>query len=339
MAMNTKQATVNVERAVRVRNGWVMLVVVIGLLLGDAALLIFSIQDGTRISGQPDASLVVVCLFFLIVCVIMLRGFFTLQPNEARVLVLFGDYKGTVRTSGFHWGNPFYTNGYRLVGGLTVGEIQSKLTGTKTGAGASSRQTMGRNKMSLRARTLNGDKLKVNDKRGNPIEIAAVVVWRVEDTAQAMFDVDNYENYVPTQSESALRHLASLYSYDYGEDKEITLRSGVTEVSQALRTELQERLAKAGVVVDEARLTHLAYAPEIAQAMLRRQQAEAVIAARQKIVQGAVSMVDMALKELAEKQVLVLDDERKAAMVSNLMVVLCGESEVHPVLNTGTLYN
>lgn len=337
--MNTKQATVNVERAVRVQNGWVMLVVVIGLLLGDAALLIFSIQDGTRTSGQPDASLVVVCLFFLIVCVIMLRGFFTLQPNEARVLVLFGDYKGTVRTSGFHWGNPFYTNGYRLVGGLTVGEIQSKLTGTKTGAGASSRQTMGRNKMSLRARTLNGDKLKVNDKRGNPIEIAAVVVWRVEDTAQAMFDVDNYENYVPTQSESALRHLASLYSYDYGEDKEITLRSGVTEVSQALRTELQERLAKAGVVVDEARLTHLAYAPEIAQAMLRRQQAEAVIAARQKIVQGAVSMVDMALKELAEKQVLVLDDERKAAMVSNLMVVLCGESEVHPVLNTGTLYN
>ena len=338
--MNTKQATANVERAVRVQNGWVMLVVVIGLLLGDAALLIFSVPDGTRTSGQPHASLVVVCLFFLIVCVIMLRGFFTLQPNEARVLVLFGDYKGTVRTSGFHWGNPFYTNGYRLVGGLTVGaEIQSKLTGTKMGAGASSRQTMGRNKMSLRARTLNGDKLKVNDKRGNPIEIAAVVVWRVEDTAQAMFDVDNYENYVPTQSESALRHLASLYSYDYGEDKEITLRSGVTEVSQALRTELQERLAKAGVVVDEARLTHLAYAPEIAQAMLRRQQAEAVIAARQKIVQGAVSMVDMALKELAEKQVLVLDDERKAAMVSNLMVVLCGESEVHPVLNTGTLYN
>jgi regulator of protease activity HflC (stomatin/prohibitin superfamily) len=198
---------------------------------------------------------------------------------------------------------------------------------------------MSRNKISLRARTLNGERLKVNDKRGNPIEIAAVVVWRVEDTAQASFDVDNYENYVGTQSESALRHLASLYSYDYGEDHEITLRGNVTEVSQALRAELQERMAKAGVVVDEARLTHLAYAPEIAQAMLRRQQAEAVIAARQKIVQGAVSMVDMALKELAEKHVVVLDDERKAAMVSNLMVVLCGESEVHPVVNTGTLYN
>lgn len=196
-----------------------------------------------------------------------------------------------------------------------------------------------RNKISLRARTLNGERLKVNDKRGNPIEIAAVVVWRVQDTAQALFDVDDYENFVSTQSESALRHLASLYSYDEGEENEITLRSNVDEVSPALRTELQARLVKAGVTVDEARLTHLAYAPEIAQAMLRRQQAEAVIAARQKIVHGAVSMVHMALQELAEKAVVQLDDERRAAMVSNLMVVLCGESEVHPVVNTGTLYN
>jgi regulator of protease activity HflC (stomatin/prohibitin superfamily) len=297
-------------------------------------------EEGTRTTSQPRAGLVVAFLVLFLVCVILRKGFFTLQPNEARVLVLFGNYNGTVRTSGFHWGNPFYTNGTPQFGGLTAGaEMQRKLASAKTSTGVTSRQTLGRNKMSLRARTLNGDKLKVNDKRGNPIEIAAVVVWRVEDTAQAMFDVDNYENYVSTQSESALRHLASLYSYDYGEENEITLRSGVAEVSQALRGELQERLTKAGVVVDEARLTHLAYAPEIAQAMLRRQQAEAVIAARQKIVQGAVSMVDMALRELAEKQVLVLDDERKAAMVSNLMVVLCGESEVHPVLNTGTLYN
>jgi regulator of protease activity HflC (stomatin/prohibitin superfamily) len=191
----------------------------------------------------------------------------------------------------------------------------------------------------LRARTLNGERLKVNDKRGNPIEIAAVVVWRVEDTAQAKFDVDNYETYVTTQSESALRHLASLYSYDDGEENEITLRSNVDEVSKALRTELEERLAKAGVRVDEARLTHLAYAPEIAQVMLRRQQAEAVIAARRKIVHGVVSMVDMALKELAEKEVVQLDGERRAAMASNLMVVLCSESEVHPVVNTGTLYH
>jgi len=201
------------------------------------------------------------------------------------------------------------------------------------------RRGPGRNKISLRARTLNGERLKVNDKRGNPIEIAAVVVWRVQDTAQALFDVDDYENFVSTQSESALRHLASLYSYDEGEENEITLRSNVDEVSPALRTELQARLSKAGVAVDEARLTHLAYAPEIAQAMLRRQQAEAVIAARQKIVHGAVSMVHMALQELAEKAVVQLDDERRAAMVSNLMVVLCGESEVHPVVNTGTLYN
>jgi regulator of protease activity HflC (stomatin/prohibitin superfamily) len=176
------------------------------------------------------------------------------------------------------------------------------------------------------------------DKRGNPIGIAAVVVWRVEDTAQAMFDVDNYENYVPTQSESALRHLASLYSYDYGEDMRSPSAAASRKCPRCCAANCRSALAKAGVVVDEARLTHLAYAPEIPQAMLRRQQAEAVIAARQKIVQGAVSMVDMALKELAEKQVLVLDDERKAAMVSNLMVVLCGESEVHPVLNTGTLY-
>jgi regulator of protease activity HflC (stomatin/prohibitin superfamily) len=265
--------------------------------------------------------------------VVLATGFFTLQPNEARVLVLFGAYKGTVRASGLHWGNPFYTNGPQQFDAL------AKLAAAKTGAPIP--KTAARNKISLRARTFNGDKLKVNDKRGNPIEIAAVVVWRVRDTAQAMFDVDNYDKYVPIQSESALRHLASQYSYDQGEESEseITLRTNVDEVSQALRVELQERLGKAGVVVDEARLTHLAYAPEIAQAMLRRQQAEAVIAARQKIVHGAVSMVDMALKELAEKQVVQLDDERRAAMVSNLMVVLCGEAEVHPVVNTGTLYN
>ena len=251
--------------------------------------------------------------------IILLTGFFSLQPNEARVLLLFGEYKGTVRKSGFHWGNPFYAYGPQ---GLSqLGGILNK------------------NRLSLRARTLNGEKLKVNDKRGNPVEIAAVVVWRIEDTAQAVFDVNNYDNFIPTQSESALRHLASRYSYDEGEDNEITLRSNTDEVSQALRTELQERVAKAGLVVEEARLTHLAYAPEIAQAMLRRQQAEAVIAARQKIVHGAVSMVDMALKELSERQVVELDQERKAAMVSNLLVVLCGESEVHPIVNAGTLYN
>jgi len=307
-----------------------MLPLLVSLLLADIGVVVFAVENGS------STWLTIISILLLPVCIVLLRGFFTLQPNEARVLVLFGNYRGSVRTSGFHWGNPFYTNGPQQVStAISIGQL-SKLAGSKSLT--SSRHTLGRNKISLRARTLNGDKLKVNDKRGNPIEIAAVVVWRVGDTAQATFDVDNYENYVLTQSESALRHLGNLYPYDYGEDSEITLRSNVTEVSQALRTELQERLAKAGVIVDEARLTHLAYAPEIAQAMLRRQQAEAVIAARQKIVQGAVSMVDMALKEIAEKQVLALDDERKATMVSNLMVVLCGESEVHPVLNTGTLY-
>jgi regulator of protease activity HflC (stomatin/prohibitin superfamily) len=339
-SMNTNQSTTSHERPVTVPSGWVMLPTLIALIVGDIALLIFAIKDGVETIGQPHVALLLLSILLLPLFILLMTGFFTLQPNEARVLVLFGDYKGTVRTSGFHWGNPFYTNGPGQPGLLAqAAALQGKLAGTKAGSAASGQKTMGRNKISLRARTLNGDKLKVNDKRGNPIEIAAVVVWRVGDTAQATFDVDNYENYVSTQSESALRHLASLYAYDYGEEHEITLRSNVVEVSQALRAELQERLAKAGVAVDEARLTHLAYAPEIAQAMLRRQQAEAVIAARQKIVQGAVSMVDMALKELAEKHVVVLDDERKAAMVSNLMVVLCGESEVHPVVNTGTLYN
>jgi len=333
--MNTNKVTAANEQVVRVQNGWVMLVLLIAAVLADIGLLVFSIKDGVETTGQPHLGLLLLSALALPVFIIVMTGFFTLQPNQARVLVLFGAYKGTVRTPGFHWGNPFYSNGPQQAASWRANLVAAKM-GANSTAG---QRPLGRNKISLRARTLNGDKLKVNDKRGNPIEIAAVVVWRVEDSAQAMFDVDNYENYVPIQSESALRHLASLYAYDHSEeDTEITLRSNVDDVSKSLRDELQERLAKAGVVVDEARLTHLAYAPEIAQAMLRRQQAEAVIAARSKIVQGAVSMVDMALKELAEKHVVQLDDERRAAMVSNLMVVLCGESEVHPVVNTGTLY-
>ena len=335
--MNTNKASAALEQVVRVKNGWAMLVLLIAALLGDIGLLIFAIADGVQTTGQPHGWLLGIAALALPIVIILMTGLFTLQPNQARVLVLFGAYKGTVRISGFHWGNPFYSRGPQA--GNTLQARIAAAKGIAT-APASEQKTMGMNKISLRARTLNGDKLKVNDKRGNPIEIAAVVVWRVEDTAQAMFDVDNYQNYVPIQSESALRHLASLYAYDHSEeDTEITLRSNVDEVSKSLRDELQERLSKAGVVVDEARLTHLAYAPEIAQAMLRRQQAEAVIAARTKIVQGAVSMVDMALKELAEKHVVTLDDERRAAMVSNLMVVLCGEAEVHPVVNTGTLYS
>jgi regulator of protease activity HflC (stomatin/prohibitin superfamily) len=338
--MNAESTKVNREVQVGVFSGWVMLPLAIFLVVAGVALLIYSIVGGARTGGQPWWGLFVLALVVECAGVLMMPGFFTLQPNEARVLILFGAYKGTVRESGFHWGNPFYSNGPRQSGALAMAQMaeQGKLGAAKAASMTPHHGTPGRHKISLRARTLNGDKLKVNDKRGNPVEIAAIVIWRVQDTAQAAFDVDDYEKYVETQSESALRHLASCYAYDHGEENEITLRSGVEGVSQALRTELQDRLMRAGVTVEETRLTHLAYAPEIAQAMLRRQQAEAVIAARQKIVHGAVSMVDMALKELADKQVVSLDDERKAAMVSNLMVVLCGESEVHPVVNTGTLY-
>jgi regulator of protease activity HflC (stomatin/prohibitin superfamily) len=334
--MTNEQVVRSKEQAVRVKNGWVMLVLLFGLLVCDIALFIYSLAEGVRLQGHPLFELFFPCILAFVVLIILETGFFTLQPNEARVLVLFGKYRGTVRESGFHWGNPFYSNGQPL----NVPERDDShpgLSGRKSLA--QGKKSLSRNKMSLRARTINVEKLKVNDKRGNPIEIGAVLVWRVQDTAQAVFDVDDYAKYVETQSESALRHLASEYAYDHGEDNEITLRSNATEVSIALRGELEERLNRAGIAVEEARLTHLAYAPEIAQAMLRRQQAEAVIAARQKIVLGAVSMVDMALHGLAEKQVVVLDDERKAAMVSNLMVVLCGESEVHPVVNAGTLYS
>jgi regulator of protease activity HflC (stomatin/prohibitin superfamily) len=335
--MNASTLNTNREETLNVQNGWVWLPLVILLELGSIAGFIYSIASSPHYGGHPNWTLFIVSILAMILGPILMIGFFTLQPNEARVLVLFGKYKGTVRESGFHWGNPFYSNGPKGRGfkaALHAAATKEKITEPHVTGRQESR-----NKISLRVRNLNSDKLKVNDKRGNPIEIAAVIVWRIQDTAQAMFDVDDYEMYVRIQSESAIRHLASAYPYDHGEENEITLRSGVDEVSQALRQELQARLDKAGVAVEEARLTHLAYAPEIAQAMLRRQQAEAVIAARQKIVHGAVSMVDMALKDLAEKQVVKLDDERRAAMVSNLMVVLCGEAEVHPVVNTGTLYS
>jgi len=312
-------------------NGWFMLVLNIVLFFGGLALLVRELQHR---GGEYGFNwLIILGIVLPILALILLGGLFTLQPNEARVLILFGAYHGTVRSSGFFWANPFYSRS-RASGGA-LADLAKRRGSSVVAAASQSPST----KISLRARNFNSDKLKVNDKRGNPVEIAAVIVWRVEDTAKAAFDVDDFESYVQIQSESAIRHIASLYSYDRTEeDGEPTLRDSADEVAQGLQTELQVRLAKAGVSVDEARLTHLAYAPEIAQAMLRRQQAEAVIAARTKIVQGAVSMVDMALRELSEKAVVTMDEERKAAMVSNLLVVLCGESEVSPVVNTGTLY-
>jgi regulator of protease activity HflC (stomatin/prohibitin superfamily) len=333
------------ERERHVLSGWLMLPITIALYVATPVLIWLAFADGTKDaagSAQPVWSLFILGLATVGAAILLSPGFFTLQPNEARVLILFGSYKGTAKQGGFCWGNPFYANG---PAGQSTGQsvwTQAKKKGDGEG-GQSQPKKLKRYKISLRARTLNGDKLKVNDKRGNPVDIAAVVVWRVEDTAKAVFDVDDFETYVATQSETAVRHLASAYPYDSGEtfadtEDEITLRGNVDEVSEALRVELTERLAQAGVAVEQARLTHLAYAPEIAQAMLRRQQAEAVIAARRKIVTGAVSMVEMALKDLSEKQVVEFDEERKAAMVSNLMVVLCGESQVTPVVNTGSLY-
>ena len=326
--MAVERSIVSRERVVNVMNGWAVLLPLIAMMIADVAYLA---------NGRPQGLRLLACIVVLGFGVFGFRGFFSLQPNEARVLTLFGAYKGTVRASGFWWGNPLY--GGSRHGFAGSGPLANRQLQTKPASSSAAGQVMGRMKVSLRARTLNGERLKVNDKRGNPIEIAAVLVWRIDDTAQAFFDVDDYENYVPIQSESALRHIANMYSYDDGEGAETTLRSNPDEVSEALRAELQARLAKAGVVVDEARLTHLAYAPEIAQVMLRRQQAEAVIAARQKIVQGAVGMVEMALTDLSARGFVNLDDERKASMVSNLMVVLCSESEVHPVVNTGTLYS
>ncbi len=297
----------NQEKQIHVLKGWLMLPVTIVIGVGAGGLIwlfVSSCIAASQTNGLPNFWLLAGGLLVLGIGIFSCFGYFTLEPNQARVLILFGAYRGTVRESGWLWTNPLNT----------------------------------KDRISLRSRNFNSDKLKVNDRRGNPVDIAVVVVWRVKDTAQAMFDVDHYEQYVEVQSESAVRHLASQYPYDQGEDDEVTLRSGVEEVSHALLFELQERVSKAGVLVEEARLTHLAYSPEIAGAMLRRQQAEAIIAARQKIVHGAVSMVEMALNELSEKKLLNLDEERKAHMVSNLLVVLCGEHDAQPVINTGTLY-
>ena len=238
---------------------------------------------------------------------IVAAGFFIVNPNEAKVLTFLGNYSGTVKESGFHWVIPVYL----------------------------------RRSISQRARNLNGTPLKVNDKVGNPIEIAAVIVWNVEDTAKAVFEVNNYEQYVSIQSEAAVRHLAGVCPYDNFEDSsaEVTLRSGTDKVNDLLEEELNARLYAAGIRVTEARISHLAYAPEIASAMLRRQQATAIISARKQIVEGAVSMVETALVRLTENNLVNFDEERKAAMVSNLLVVLCGDKEVTPVINTGTLYN
>jgi hypothetical protein len=297
--MNQPSMSRSGEIKYRTTSGYVGLGVGLVLLAAAVPLLL-----GVAVAGPRMLALAVLSF---VVGAFVLRGLYMLQPNEAAILLLFGAYKGTDRTEGLRWANPFYK----------------------------------KQKISLRAHNLASDRLKVNDKRGNPIEIAAAIVWRVQDSAQASFDVENYVEYVRIQAEAAVRHLASSYAYDEGEDLhegEITLRAGQDRVAQSLIRELTDRFDQAGIVVEDAKLTHLAYAPEIAQVMLRRQQAEAIIAARSKIVHGAVSMVEMALKGLSERDIVHLDDERRAAMVSNLLVVLCSEGEAQPVINAGTLY-
>ena|SRR5512144_2205690 len=278
-------------------SGYLWLAIGLGLVAAGVFLIV-------RPIGLPFLALGIV---LVVLGAFTLAGLYMLQPNEAAILLLFGEYVGTDRLEGLRWANPFYR----------------------------------KQKISLRAHNLVSERLKVNDKRGNPIEIAAAIVWRVRNTAQAVFDVEDYEQYVRIQAEAAIRHLASSYAYDEGETadpNEPTLRASQDKVAQGLIRELTDRFDQAGITVEDAKLTHLAYAPEIAQVMLRRQQAEAIIAARSKIVHGAVSMVEMALKGLSERDIVHLDDERRAAMVSNLLVVLCAESEVQPVINTGTLY-
>lgn len=285
------------EKAANKINGFIMLFLMIALIVLEVYLIL---------QMAKTENIMLLWIFFPIIIFVVLisMGFSVVQPNDSRVLILFGKYIGTVRDSGFWWVNPF-----------TV-----------------------RKKVSLRIRNFNSQKIKVNDLHGNPIEIGAVVVWRVVDTAKAVFDVENYEQFVDIQSETAIRQLASEYPYDVEEDEKSSLRGSPQEIAESLKNIVQTRLEVAGVDIIEARISHLAYAQEIAQAMLRRQQAQAIIAARQKIVEGAVGMVEMALKMLSDQKIVTLDEDKKATMVNNLMVALVSETEAQPVINTGTLY-
>lgn len=282
----------NQEKIIKSSNGYLMLVVLLLIIAGG----IYTITIESYF-----------IILFIILFLLTIPGFFLVNPNTSKVLLLFGKYIGTVKQNGFYWANPFYK----------------------------------KQNISLRARNFDSERLKVNDKLGNPVMISTILVWRVTDTFKAAFDVDNYENFVRVQTDAAVRKLASMYPYDNfadeGLDEEITLRSSVNEVSEALEREIEERLAIAGIEVLESRIGYLAYAQEIANAMLKRQQATAIVAARHKIVEGAVSMVEMALDELSKKEIVELDEERKAAMVSNLMVVLCSDKDASPIVNTGTL--
>lgn len=291
------------EIITKTSSGWqALFFILIGFLI-SAGVFILGIAS-TGVGSAAGPIIIVLGVLLIIADLVLFGGFFTVQPNQGVVLIFFGKYIGTEKSVGFKWTNPLYS----------------------------------KHKISLRIRNFECERLKVNDKNGNPVDISAVVVWRVEDTAEAVFEVDDYLEFVRVQTESAVRHLATIYPYDTTDEEEIGLRSSIEEVSERLTKEIQERVDKAGVDILEARINHLAYAQEIAQAMLQRQQAEAIIAARAKIVEGAVSMVDMALEHIERDNIVQLDEERKASMISNLMVVLCSDHHTQPIINTGSLY-
>lgn len=302
-------------------SGWFPLMVILAMFFGGPILGILA-----AIENQPLAALFGLGAF--IVAVISLFGFMAVAPNDARALLLFGAYRGSVKESGFFWVNPFYSKK----------KISLRVRNFETGSTMTPEEKDDMGRVKRQSTRTSGRPSKVNDRDGNPIDISAVVVWKVVDTAEAMFEVDDYEHFVEVQSEAALRILASRHPYD-SEDSEVSLRGNTIDVCAQLQTDIQERLDKAGVEVIEARISHLAYSPEIAAAMLQRQQAQAVVAARTKIVEGAVGMVDMALDHLKKDNIVDLDEERKAAMVSNLLVVLCSDRHTQPVVNTGSLYN
>jgi regulator of protease activity HflC (stomatin/prohibitin superfamily) len=313
------------EKTYRPFSGWIPLVFSIGLLIGGPWYTVLSLHAMRWNDGSGWA--VVTGVLLLITGFISLFGYMAIAPNDSRVLLLFGEYKGTVRESGFFWVNPFFTK-KKL--SLRVRNFETGSINTPEKKDAAGKVVQ------ERTRTL-GRPSKVNDRDGNPIEISAVVVWRVVNTAEALFEVDDYEDFVAVQTEAALRNMATRHPYD-SEEHEVSLRGSTAVICEQLQSDIQERLDKAGVDVLEARISHLAYAPEIAAAMLQRQQAQAVVAARTKIVEGAVGMVQMALDHLARDNIVELDDERRAAMVSNLLVVLCSDRHTQPVVNTGTLY-
>ena len=316
-----KETIMNVEKPFRPMSGWLPLIIIMGLLLGGLSMFIVGAKS-------KDGVMVVSALVMLAAAFTGSFGFMAIAPNDSRVLLLFGEYKGSARESGFFWVNPFYSKR----------KLSLRIRNFETGSTSHPEKKNEMGQVVQQGGRTNGKPSKVNDSDGNPIDISAVVVWKVVDTAEALFEVDDYKDYVEVQSEAALRVLASRHPYDGGDD-EISLRGNPDEVCEQLKTDIQARLDKAGVSVIEARISHLAYAPEIAAAMLQRQQAQAVVAARTKIVEGAVGMVDMALAHLKRDGIVDLDEDRKAAMVSNLLVVLCSDRHTQPVVNTGTLHN